>query len=760
MTSYPTTSVECCAFAGDEQNAMRPMKKPGHRFKGQTIVEFALIVPIMLLVLFAIIEIARLLFAWVSIENGARFGVRYAVTGEYDNLNCSIFPGAICDTQSERDSARIPSIKSAALAGAAAIWRDPIAVDGQRGFLKVTICSNKTGVLYYPPNSSAGVSADCQPWEDPGGPGNRVSVTLDFDHPIIAPIISSWLPQIRLTARREGIVEQFRVSRVIGLPATISVPTFTPTLTATPTLTPTVTTTPMPTDTATPTITPCKVPPIVVINSPSSGDLIDGPGAKLRGWASAYDPDNADPVTCLGTGADGLGILEIEFQFYWWDGSGWAWRYTAVDYTQAYCAFGGNAPCNGHPVNTGNWPNGRAVEPGLHKMQVRALDDEGVWSDWRQVTFTLNIPNTPTPTPTATPSCSGVEFGMFRVFSNARVAQWISNTTYPGLQVTGVTVNWGPLKLASDTYGWNEYMDWMRLYSTLVHNGNPSSSPTSADRGLPQNFPVGMNSSYIYMDFDGGFEGYLSSDPLRFNQDHFGFTVEFSDPACNLSRGVVSFTPPTPTFTPTPTGTPTITPTPPPTSTFTITPSPTVTPTVTNTPLPTNTPVPNCNLIQNIGTRFKNDAFGIRLINHNAQTAYLVSSTQVWNTANAPPMYFDFFKFQGTSYGSSSYNSPTTSSAPNIGLTTGSDRWWEAYFNTAGQPLYGLFRGTMTFEFLGWGSCVIEGSYWAEPPPTPTNTPDWTATPTRTKTPTPPPYTYTPTATNTPTITNTPPSFD
>jgi hypothetical protein len=739
---------------------MRPNKEPRRRYRGQTIVEFALIVPIMLLVLFAIIEIARLLFAWVSIENGARFGVRYAVTGEFDDAKCSVFPGAICDSQTERDSARIPSIKDAAQSGAAAIWHDPAAVDGQRGFLKVTVCSNKTGVLYFPPNPSAGVSADCVPGEDPGGPGNRVSVTLDFDHPIIAPIVSSWLPQIRLSARREGIVEQFRVARVIGLPATISVPTFTPTNTATVTLTPTNTTTPVPTDTATPTSTPCKVPPIVEIQSPDSGEIIDGPGAKLRAYATAYDPDNVDPVTCMGVGADGLGIMQVEFQFYWWDGSGWAWRYTTVDYTQAYCAFGGNAPCNGHPVNTGNWPNGRGMEAGLHKMQVRALDDEGVWSDWKEVTFTLNVPDTPTPTATSTPSCSGVGFGMFRTFSDARIAQWLTNTSYPGLEVTGITVNWDPLELASDTYGWGEFLDWMRLYSTLIHNGNDGTSTTTADRGLPQNLPVGINSSYIYIDFKGGFEGYLSSDPLYFSQSHFGFTVQFSDPACNISRGVTSFTPPTPTFTPTPTGTPTITPTPPPTSTYTITPTFTTTPTVTNTPTITPTPTPNCDLIQNIGTRLKNDAFGIRLINHNPQTAYLVSSQLEWNTAYAPPMYFDFFKFEGTSYGSSSYTSPTTSAAPNIGLTTGSDRWWEAYFNLSGQPFYGFYRGTLIFNFPGWGTCERQGSYWAEPPPTPTNTPDWTATPTRTLTPTAPPYTYTPTATNTPTITPTYPTFD
>ena len=43
-------------------------------------VEFAIILPVMLLTLFGIIEFGRLLQAWLSVENGARFGVRYEFT--------------------------------------------------------------------------------------------------------------------------------------------------------------------------------------------------------------------------------------------------------------------------------------------------------------------------------------------------------------------------------------------------------------------------------------------------------------------------------------------------------------------------------------------------------------------------------------------------------------------------------------------------------------------------------------------------------
>ena len=57
--------------------------------RSQGLVEFALILPVLLLTIFVIVELARVLHAWLAIENGARFGVRYAVTQEYDLAYCS-----------------------------------------------------------------------------------------------------------------------------------------------------------------------------------------------------------------------------------------------------------------------------------------------------------------------------------------------------------------------------------------------------------------------------------------------------------------------------------------------------------------------------------------------------------------------------------------------------------------------------------------------------------------------------------------------
>jgi len=156
------------------------------RPRGQGLVEFTLVFPVLILVIFVVIELARVLHAWVAIENGARYGVRFAVTGEFDPSYCAMYghPLDECVDQSEEDGARIPSIEDAVQAGAVAILRNAgVTTVGTPGYFNVTVCSNKTGVWYTASDPDTPVSADCLPVEDAGGPGDRVSVSVDFDHP-------------------------------------------------------------------------------------------------------------------------------------------------------------------------------------------------------------------------------------------------------------------------------------------------------------------------------------------------------------------------------------------------------------------------------------------------------------------------------------------------------------------------------------------------------------------------------------------------
>jgi hypothetical protein len=704
----------------------------------------------MLMVLFVIIEMARLLHAWLAVENGARFGIRYAVTGEYDQAFCVDGPDAGTDAcagsgrLAEEDAARLPSIEDATRAGAVAIMRNETVPVASPGYFKMTLCSSKRSgagplFLYHDSNTPIHQPAWCEQLpalgisvSDAGGPGDRVSVTVDFEHPLIVPILSSTIPHIHLTSKREGIVEQFRVARVVGLPATISVPTFTPTNTATATATATSTQTP------TPSTTPCKVPPVVQIILPTNGATYN---VKVPGQAVAYDPDNADPAACAGVGVDGEGIVQVDFAIDFWDvpTSTWLRVHTATELAQAYCTFGGNAPCSEFPTTTASWPGGITMYSGLHRMQAIATDDEGEVSPIDEVQFFLNVPHTPTPTAsptidcnniavnsyttsgewlyfrvtnnnpmtinltnshtnwtemsvthnvdqlrfngtqfwpgndfdsptirgpadpssfphppgvavywvagfnnspgnqlygdfdttltfdyvclisssitiptptntptvtttptptqtftptttplptstptiTPTPSCAGVSFGSTTFENYARLRLAINNTTYPGLRITGLTVNWGPLQAASDLYGWSEHVDWVQWNGSTVYGGNDYSSTTSF--GLDRTVNLGAGVNNIFIDWDGGFEGSFMNPPLSLGDSNFGFSIQFSDPACNISRGALPVTFPTPTHTPPPTNTPTATNTPTETPTPTITPPPTV----TNTPLPT-----------------------------------------------------------------------------------------------------------------------------------------------------------------------------
>ena len=64
------------------------MKKRLYDKLGQSFVEFALILPFLLLLLSGIIEFSYAFYTWVALQEVARIGSRYAVTGQYDPQYC------------------------------------------------------------------------------------------------------------------------------------------------------------------------------------------------------------------------------------------------------------------------------------------------------------------------------------------------------------------------------------------------------------------------------------------------------------------------------------------------------------------------------------------------------------------------------------------------------------------------------------------------------------------------------------------------
>jgi Flp pilus assembly protein TadG len=142
----------------------------------QSMVEFALALPVLLLATFGVIDFGRLMQAWLALENGARFGVRYAVTGEfnpkycpaaYDALatdlgltgnngrdDCKVDPPGTDPTEAQRkeardasqaleDWARLPSIREASINGASGIAYDK-AVAGEDDYLAYLTDSSAT----------------------------------------------------------------------------------------------------------------------------------------------------------------------------------------------------------------------------------------------------------------------------------------------------------------------------------------------------------------------------------------------------------------------------------------------------------------------------------------------------------------------------------------------------------------------------------------------------------------------------------------
>jgi len=54
------------------------------RERGQTLAEFALLTPLLVILIFGFVDISRMYQSWVTIEGAAREGARYAVTGRSD----------------------------------------------------------------------------------------------------------------------------------------------------------------------------------------------------------------------------------------------------------------------------------------------------------------------------------------------------------------------------------------------------------------------------------------------------------------------------------------------------------------------------------------------------------------------------------------------------------------------------------------------------------------------------------------------------
>lgn len=373
--------------------------------RSQALLEFALALPILLMLIFGIIDLAALFQAWLTVENIARQTVRYAVTGQYEPAFCEDGPDPgteACEGEGhveEQDAARLKSVQDYANRQTIALFHTPGAAQSEIGYLNVTICStrdadpkdNISDFIFY--ESSSANYADCQKnglsIADAGAPGDRVIIAVDFNHPYLTPIFNQVWPMTHLFSHREGIVEMFRVPRLIATPRDL--PTSTLSGNEPATATARIIDTPLPTNTP---------PPLhIEITVPAQSETVITNASQTNFEAVAWNP-------LYGNG-NGDGISDVSF---WFTGPGTIPART--DASSRYCAFGapGNSPCRtmDQVVIFTSMPSG------VYTIFARAQGIDGRYSDIVSKTFILQFPSTPTatltqtPTPTPLPSCTDV----------------------------------------------------------------------------------------------------------------------------------------------------------------------------------------------------------------------------------------------------------------------------------------------------------------------------------------------------------------
>jgi len=157
------------------QQSRRRRKREG----GQALAEFALIAPIFFLLVFGLIDTARLYQSWVTIQHAAREGARYGVTGRTD---CTGYSGAQTRPNCIEYTARLRSDNLANSATDLDVsvrnWQYPSYAD--------------------PPTANS-----------PGDQCDALEVQIDYAFSPSTPIISNIIGEVPITARERMVNEPF-----------------------------------------------------------------------------------------------------------------------------------------------------------------------------------------------------------------------------------------------------------------------------------------------------------------------------------------------------------------------------------------------------------------------------------------------------------------------------------------------------------------------------------------------------------------------
>lgn len=198
-----------------------PAKLP----RGQSLVEFALVLPLILIVVLGTIDFGRVVFSWIEVMNASREGAAYAIINPSDLGGITLHVQQETNVQQQRGES-------------------PLSVD-------VTCRPSDNNQLVLPCNAAYA-----------NGLGSTVTVRVEESFSFLTPLINGMFPDFTISAAATG----FYMSPLGGGPTPTPTASPSPTPSPTPTPEPGATATPTPISTASPTPVPtglCTVPNFV-----------------------------------------------------------------------------------------------------------------------------------------------------------------------------------------------------------------------------------------------------------------------------------------------------------------------------------------------------------------------------------------------------------------------------------------------------------------------------------------------------------------
>lgn len=178
------------------------------RSTGQSIVEFALIAPLLLLLIFGIIDMARLIQAQVTVSNAARTGLRFAITGQREQNADGTY------------KTREESIKAKAKAALTGLPLSNSIYTDDFGFHSVNL-NDKDG------NNTA------------GGPNELIEIRVYYNVEMFTPLVNAILPRVLVMGYERGLNEEWGAVQTFNHANLPPAPPAPPTWTQAPTRTPT-----------------------------------------------------------------------------------------------------------------------------------------------------------------------------------------------------------------------------------------------------------------------------------------------------------------------------------------------------------------------------------------------------------------------------------------------------------------------------------------------------------------------------------------